>query len=469
MFFLALFFLKINAIGFSTAPQTVPKDIAQKFGKIQIYYGDRICPLETFAQDFTVNLYGKTTYKSLSSNQVLCGWLFYHKNWKNEPIIKTKNEKIQLLFMFQTRALLKVFPINDQEKTVWHSPDSELIEHLSENERLLIRHYFDLLLDYATEKNWSAMSTTLEQLIVFQQKSGNCGLLSPQKMQAEHIYNKVNTAKTASYANLFIGIIALIYFSRKNWKNSNSSNLHFRVIHFLLSSYILASGLFILLLLCLRGYISGHIPLSNGFETMQFLACCILFLAFFFRRKSFLLLPFGCVFSGLVLFVSIMVGNTQITQLQPILLSPLLSIHVSLIMIAYTLFGFITFNSLVSFFYVFLKKIKKSQKTDEKILKLYIISWIFLYPAVFLLTSGIIVGSIWAEISWGRYWGWDAKETWALITLIIYALPLFYSTLLHHFDKPIFFHFYMLLASLSVLMTSFGVNYLLVGLHSYAG
>jgi len=135
-------------------------------------------------------------------------------------------------------------------------------------------------------------------------------------------------------------------------------------------------------------------------------------------------------------------------------------------MIAYTLFGFITLNSLASFLYVFLKKLKKQKKIGIRILQLHVISRIFLYPAVFLFAAGIFVGAIWAEVSWGRYWAWDAKETWALITLIIYTLAL-HTTNMPRFKKPLFFHFYMLLAFLSVLITYFGVNYLLGGLHSY--
>jgi ABC-type transport system involved in cytochrome c biogenesis permease subunit len=128
-------------------------------------------------------------------------------------------------------------------------------------------------------------------------------------------------------------------------------------------------------------------------------------------------------------------------------------------MMAYALFGFITFNSIASLLYFLLKN-------NSKILKLYILSCIFLYPAVCLLASGIVVGSIWAEISWGRYWAWDPKEIWALITLILYALPLYFQKI-RFFEKPLFFHLYMIIGFLSVLMTYFGVNYLLGGIHAY--
>jgi len=313
-------------------------------------------------------------------------------------------------------------------------------------------------------------------------------LLSPQKIKAEHLYNKVSNTKPIAFANLFLGIFALIYCFKSTHRHScvgrnllqrrkkipifmgmtNTKRLRVKpAMTVLLNALLLLSGLFVLFLICLRWYISGHIPFGNGFETMQFLALCILIFAFFFRRKFFFMLPFGFIFSGLVLLLSVTgMFNPQITLLQPVLSTPLLGIHVSVIMIAYTLFGFITCNSIASFLYVFFAKIRKTGQNNDRILQLCTISRIFLYPAVILLAVGIIVGAIWAKISWGRFWGWDPKETWALITLIIYILPLF-SKLIPTFRKPLFFHFYMLLAFLSVLMTYFGVNYLLGGLHSY--
>ncbi len=495
---------------------TVPKDVAKKMGELQMLYRDRICPLETFAHDFTLKLYGKSTYKSLSCEQVLSGWLLYPGQWKDEKIIKIKDkgvqqrlgingkyasfsdffsdgrdyklreplrrirlgediesakdiiaadEKIQLLFMLQLGVLLKIFPIGSQGNLVWYSPADVLPESLSENERLLIQGSFDLLTDYADGKDWEAMGTTLDKLQLFQRKSGGALLLFPRKIVAERLYNKVNTIKPIAMGNLLIGIFALFYFFRREKNYPDLSPSKFRIIPLLLTVLLLASGLFVFFLICLRGYISSRIPLGNGFETMQFLAICILFLAFFFQRKSFLSIPFGFIFSGLVLLVSGMgASNPQITQLQPVLLSPLLSIHVSLIMMAYTLFGFVTLNSIASFLYVIFGR----QNANNRIVQLSVISRIFLYPGVFLLVAGIFVGAVWAEVSWGTYWSWDPKETWALITMIIYALPLHAKSLVR-FEKPFFFHCYALWAFLSVLMTYFGVNYLLGGLHSYGG
>jgi ABC-type transport system involved in cytochrome c biogenesis permease subunit len=366
-------------------------------------------------------------------------------------------------------VVLKVFPHEYAGKLLWYSPADELPENISENEQLLIQGCFDLLIEYAAAEDWASMDITLDKLKLFQQKSGGELLLSSQKIFAEHLYNKINSIKPLAFANLFIGLLALVYFFRRETRRFNPAATHFRIISLLLNLILLLGGLFILLSMCLRGYISGRIPLGNGFETMQFLAICVLALAFLFQRRLFLSLPFGFIFSGLVLLVSgLGASNPQITQLQPVLLSPLLSIHVSLIMIAYTLFGFITLNSIAAFLCIIFGNKKELEATENRILQLSVISRILLYPGVFLLAAGIFVGAVWAEVSWGTYWSWDPKETWALITMLLYALPL-HSKSLTRFNRPFFFHVYTAFAFLSVLMTYFGVNYLLGGMHSYGG
>ena len=209
----------------------------------------------------------------------------------------------------------------------------------------------------------------------------------------------------------------------------------------------------------LRGFSAGHIPLSNGFETMQFLALSILVVALLLSFHSDLFLSFGMLSSGLALMVSVIgESNPQITELMPVLGSPLLSIHVIIIMLSYTLFCFLFFNGITGL--VLLKKGKSIQQLTH-------LSRLLLYPALFLLTAGIFIGAVWANISWGRYWGWDPKETWALITMLVYALPLHQGSL-KAFRREKFLHTYLIVAFMTILMTYFGVNFLLGGLHGYA-
>ena len=206
----------------------------------------------------------------------------------------------------------------------------------------------------------------------------------------------------------------------------------------------------------LRWYIGGRIPLSNGYETMQFLALCVLVLAFVFRRRFVFVIPFGFLLSGFTLLVSYLGQmNPQITPLMPVLISPWLSAHVSCIMVSYALLAFTWLNGWLGLF------------VSREAERLMLFSRLLLYPAVFFLGVGIFIGAVWANVSWGRYWAWDPKEVWALITFMVYALP-FHADSLRYFRRPQFFHLYMLLSFLTVLMTYFGVNYFLGGMHSYA-
>ena len=203
-------------------------------------------------------------------------------------------------------------------------------------------------------------------------------------------------------------------------------------------------------------------PLSNGFETMQFMALCMLVIALPLGKRIPFFLPFGLMAAGLALMVS-MLGerNPQIKTLMPVLASPLLSIHVILVMLSYSLFAFLFFNGVTAL-------IMNRMGSSTTILnRLTDISRIMLYPAVFLLAVGIFTGAVWANVSCGRYWGWDPKETWALITMLVYSLT-FHEQSLPAFRRPIFLHVYIVLAFLTVLMTYFGVNYVLGGMHSYA-
>ena len=150
-------------------------------------------------------------------------------------------------------------------------------------------------------------------------------------------------------------------------------------------------------------------------------------------------------------------ANPRITQLMPVLQSPLLSVHVMVIMISYTLFAFMMLNGVAALV----------SRNEGRMEYLKTVSSIMLYPALFLLTAGIFIGAVWANVSWGRYWGWDPKEVWALITMLIYSLGIHQGSL-KWFRNPKNFHIFCILALLSVLITYFGVNFLLGGLHGYA-
>jgi len=173
-------------------------------------------------------------------------------------------------------------------------------------------------------------------------------------------------------------------------------------------------------------------------------------------------MPVGLLLAGLTLMVAMMgEANPQITLLMPVLASPLLSLHVCVIMAAYSLLAFILLNALTALILLARKG------HEEAVAQLTRMSRLMLYPALFCLAAGIFIGAIWANQSWGRYWGWDPKEVWALITMLVYSIPM-HAQSIRWLQKPRWYHLYMALAFLSILMTYFGVNFFLGGMHSYA-
>lgn len=272
------------------------------------------------------------------------------------------------------------------------------------------------------------------------------------------IYNQLNVVKPLAFVCLTLGLLlfALYVYRFSMQKKPN------RIVRYLSLAGLLLMFIFLSVLIALRSAIVGYFPLANGYEVMHFLAWTALLLTLLFYRRFQMLLPFGFLLCGFSLLVATMgEANPQITALKPVLSSPLLSVHVVVIMFSYALLAFIMLNGLTAILlHCF------SENAQRQIERLKTISHLMLYPAVFCLAIGIFVGAIWANLTWGRYWGWDPKEVWALITLMIYSLAL-HTDSLPMFRKPMFFHLFAVVAFLAVLFTYFGVNFLLGGLHSY--
>ena len=501
-------FLKAN----SPSPKVLPREVAEHFGDLYILYNNRICPLQTFARDFTIKLYGSSSYKGLTPEEVLTGWLFYYDSWKNEPIIRIKSnearklleiegnyarlkdyistinvyklekmmnhirsgeqvtdkrgieeadEKFNIINLVCTGAMMKIFPCrNIAGKTLeWYSQSDQLPQDMDNDKWVFIRKSMSYVNEMIVMKKYNDACLLLEKIKKYQQKECDGLLPADNKFKAEKIYNQFDYSKSVAMACICIGLICFIYYCHcmaSQKRTSRKAIIILNILLWIVFTYLSAA-------ICLRGYVSNHLPLSNGFETMQFMAWCTLLLTFLLQRKFAMLLPFGFLLCGLTLMVSMLgESNPQITQLMPVLQSPLLSIHVVVIMIAYSLLAFIMLNGVTA---VILHQSQKECK--EQIERLQIIIKIILYPAIFLLAIGIFIGAVWANVSWGRYWGWDPKEVWALITMLVYALAL-HPRSLPWFHRTMFFHVFCITAFITVLITYFGVNFLLGGMHSYA-
>ncbi len=512
------------------APATLSSEAASAFGRLRVLYGDRVVPLQTLARDFTLKIYGKPHYQNYSPEQVLCGWVFFPEQWQHEPMIRIKSdtirrlirsgngrnapfpehtktpknwsklvtftdfftpqrrykladlpirtsnpqgkvaqaiaeadEKIQLIVMLQAGQLLTIFPHDSAGQIRWSAPTDPL-PNLPTEDSILIRGFFPLLYEAVNHGEESKIRSLIDKIDRFQRQRGAVKALPENRLQAERIYNRLDTVSWLYRFNLSWGFLAFVYFgwSLLSGRRKRSWETVF-LIPVLLSLTLLS------ITLALRGYIAGHLPLSNGYETMMFIAGCVLLVTLLIRRRFPPATASGLILSGFALLVAALGSmNPRITSLMPVLNSPWLSLHVSLIMVSYTLLGFILLNGLSAMIVILTGKDSRSNTIPSLLKRLQRLSQILLYPAVFLLAAGIFVGAVWANVSWGRYWGWDPKEVWALITLMLYALPLHVRSL-PRFRHPFFFHTFAIWAFLSVLMTYFGVNYFLGGVHSYAG
>lgn len=498
------------------AATTLPKETAAEFGKLNILYNDRICPLQTFAIDFTKKIYGARSYKGMTAEQVLMGWIFYGNEWSNEPFIKIKkgalketlalpdhcslnqffnqsmggyilgpyvqeyyngtqdkfheqvadmDGKLQLIMELRRGTLLKVFPYTFDKNykatktfpamkagtTVWYAPTDKLPSTVEYQHALYITHVFGLIYDDIQHGNMSRVKEFATKMKRYQETNAGTTLPSTRQYKAERINNAVPFSTILFMVNLTLGFIALFYTIYRLTKKRNVKMLDYALPILLALSFIVLT-----LSLALRWIISGNIPMSNGYETMLVVAWFVELISLLLQFKVRVVMVFGFLLSGFFLLVShINQMDPAIGQMMPVLNSPLLSMHVSVIMMSYALLSLTFICGVMGLFL---------RSHGEE---LQVLSRLFLYPAITTMGFGIFIGAIWANVSWGTYWSWDAKEVWALITFMIYAIAL-HTQSLTVFRKPLVYHVFMVLAFLCILMTYFGVNYFLGGMHSYA-
>ncbi len=418
----------------------------------QVIYQDRIVPLNTMARDFVLKLNGKDAYRGLSPEQVLASWLVYTEDWAREPMIYVKNGALRQMLNHPRGKYIALNELFDGDK---YKLQSMLSGEACKNDSKLKNAILEL-----DEKVGLILMLREGTLIKPLPEDGSVTPLSETAVKAELLYNKIPFSKLLFMINLTLGILSfggLLYLGLRREDAPVSDAV--RVIKCGFVWLLFASCLFHWMGYALRWYIGGRMPLGNGYETMLFLAGCVLALSCWLQRRFLFVLPFGFLLSGFTLLVAYLGEiNPQITPLMPVLLSPWLSIHVSLIMIAYALYAYIFLNGILALCL---------RHKPEQVERLMLFSKLMSYPATLFLGVGIFIGSVWANVSWGNYWSWDSKEVWALITFMIYGVA-FHGVSLPWMRKPMHYHIYMVLAFLSVLMTYVGVNFFLTGMHSYA-
>lgn len=486
---------------------------AAKFGQICLLYEDRITSISAFAHDFTLKLTGRTTIGQLNADQVLMGFLFLPEKWQqvalfniNDPELKRElnsvnkkasvhdffdangqyklqkywtertkpgaksarlkeieklNEKIQLINMLHSGQLLQLFPIAVQGQIHWLHPMQHLPTKLSLSDSIFVRtslyDYYKALMG----NNKPVAEALIRGIEAFQKRHAGWVIPSREKRDLELFYLKAGFASVLFKINLCLGLLALIALFTFKVRMQHKTRITLYIL-------LLISFLSVSFTIGLRAYIAGRLPMSNGFETMLMVSWFALIPALWYSKRIPLLIPFGFLLSGFALLVAHMgMSNPKITPLMPVLSSPLLSMHVSLIMLAYTMLGLVALNSLTSLVQVLVWKGKEGSGLDTLLERNKVVNLIFLYPSILFLGTGIFIGAVWANLSWGRYWAWDPKEVWALITFLVYGLAL--HPKIPFISHRLWFHVFGLLAFSTVLMTYFGVNYILGGMHSYAG
>ena len=403
------------------------------------------------------------------------------------------DEKFHLVEMFYHGQFIRMFPYSIKGVVNWYSPGGQALpREIPVKEQFFIKQSMDFLTESIVTGQRDRAFEIIAKIKLFQRDMIGDILPSERATATEIFYNTLRSYKWPVFLALTLSLILCVISvlkvkneesriksscvpmvaSQQSWsddyiqdaKTPQQSNHNSSLLTLNSSLILFNSSLFIYisLQLGLRWWLSGHIPVSNGHETMLFMAWVLILLTFLLYRKFPIMMSFGPLIASFCLLVSMLAGsNSQLTPLMPVLQSPLLSVHVMTVMCAYAIFALQVLLGIQA-----LLLMKKHQHTTQ-LDQITALSQLMLYPAVFLLTIGIFLGAVWANVSWGNYWSWDPKESWALITLMVYAVPL-HKASLGIFRRPRFYHIYIVAAFLAVLITYFGVNYLLGGMHSYA-
>ena len=387
------------------------------------------------------------------------------RNTLDKNIIKL-DERLNIIWAIFNGQFLRIFPNIVDENQKWFAPNENAF-FLGEQQTIynkIIPTYLKQLKDGNTNNNWEKANTTIHIIDTFQKENAGENLLSHNHVKWEVLYNNMHVFFKSMMLYCIIGLILLFVgfseiFFLKKWISKAG-----KISYFILIGIFLFHGSGILI----RWYISGHAPWSNGYEATIFISWITVLAGIIFSRKT--KLPAAATALIAVCLMGIAHGNLmnpEITNLVPVLKSYWLMIHVAIITGSY---GFLTLGSLLALIVIICMSVMKPKNTSatlSKIKELTKINERTTTVGLFMLTIGTFLGGVWANESWGRYWGWDPKETWALISIIIYAFVL-HIRIIFKKNNLLTYNVFSLFALSSLIMTFFGVNYYLSGLHSYA-
>ena len=502
-----------------------PDEQADKFGSLIIQdLGGRMKPANTFSSELLRKVSKRDQFNGLSSDQVLLSITNNPSIWYNVPIIYLKrgndsirriaginendkyaplvsffdrqgnykiasqlenayrtqtpnqfqkdfielDRRVNLLYSALEGKVLRIFPVPNDSLNKWVSfPEIDNVNFIG-NDSLYVKNvlplYFQALRLGKTNGDFSQSDELIESLKGFQRKYGSEVLPSTSKINAEILYNKYDIFKKLFsyylYSGLLLFVVLIIRILRQNKYLDFIKNALIGIIIFLFSLHTFG--------LIFRGFISGHAPWSDAYESMIYVAWATLFFGLVFGRKSSLTISATTFVSSMILMIAHWNWmDPSIANLQPVLNSYWLMIHVAVIVASYGPFSISMIIGIISLLLIIILNNKNKTRVKAKIQELTIVNELSITIGLIMLTIGNFLGGMWANESWGRYWGWDPKETWALISIMVYAFVI-HMRLIPGLRGKWLFNLMSIIAYSSILMTFFGVNFYLVGLHSYA-
>ena len=497
--------------GMSAQDLIIPAEHAEKFGVMPMQSANgRIVPVNTFASEILRKFKAEDLVGNMSPEQFLLSIMAYPQDWAVIPLVEVKDEEIASKYGFKTgrisyreafdnrgdykmvqeieqiyrknpsernrmdKAMLKIDDrinimhelLSDRMLRIYPNPSDSLNNRWfaagePEADSMILnlsRYYITSVRNAVKTGIISEADAALASVMQYQTENGGNVVPAADKLRAEVFYNRLNMLRLCRFGYLILGFIMLCLAFVSEDKNGMR-----KIVRGVLSAGVVLFFVMHTVSLGLRWYISGYAPWSNSYETMVSLAWAGVLCGFVFARRNYHVAALATLFGGIVLFVSSLSWmDPQITPLVPVLKSPWLMAHVASLVMAY---GFLGICCMIGIAWLLIS-VSGKPKVKDLLNQMTVISEISMLLGLGLLTVGIFLGAVWANESWGRYWSWDPKETWALITMIVYAVVLH----LKWFSKKNGDRLYNLLAQLSILsilMTFLGVNYFLSGMHSY--
>jgi len=507
------------------------KKHADKFGMLLVQDREgRIKPIDSFANNVLNKVSRKRSFYGLDADQIILGMLAAPSAWQKIPMIRVSHDKLKeilgmkksdkyasfdmffshkkgenpyklakyaeeanrkppidrnkfdkdvlkvderlnVLYYVYTGSLFKIFPKIGDPNNTWYDPKgaiSTFPKAESEHIREMLVNYFDALNKGVKTGNWQDADKALKTIADYQKKYGAKVIQDKGKIKAEILYNHLNIFSRLILVYLLTGLFLLFVIMYKMLRPQSSVKWVIRVCFGILFLAFLAQTFG----MALRWYISGHAPWSNGYESMIYIAWSMILAGLIFTRQSVMALSLTAILTGVFLFVAHLSWmDPEITNLVPVLKSYWLMVHVSVITASY---GFLGLNALLGFFTLIMFIMLSDDPQNKRnisilngITEATRVNEMSMILGLMLLTMGNFLGGVWANESWGKYWSWDPKETWALVSILVYAAVV-HMRLVPKLNGQFAFAVASTLAYSSVIMTYLGVNYYLSGMHSYA-